>query len=51
MKPKVIKCPFHKEKTGSFCILDNHYHCFGCGKDGEISDLDKEIQKKIKENE
>jgi DNA primase, catalytic core len=31
-------CPFHKEKTPSFNISDDKgfYHCFGCGKNGDI---------------
>ena len=28
-------CPFHTEKTSSFCIYeDNSYYCFGCGIHG-----------------
>ncbi|NDF12202.1 MAG: DNA primase [Proteobacteria bacterium] len=31
-------CPFHQEKTPSFTISDDKgfYHCFGCGKHGDI---------------
>jgi DNA primase len=29
-------CPFHGEKTPSFYIYDDHYHCFGCGEHGDI---------------
>ena len=31
-------CPFHNEKTPSFKISEERkrYHCFGCGKDGDI---------------
>ncbi|HJS86161.1 MAG TPA: DNA primase [Acetobacteraceae bacterium] len=28
-------CPFHGEKTPSFFIYDDHYHCFGCGAHGD----------------
>ena len=28
-------CPFHGEKTPSFYIYDDHYHCFGCGAHGD----------------
>jgi DNA primase len=31
-------CPFHKEKTGSFKIKDNRFHCFGCGAHGDAID-------------
>jgi DNA primase len=28
-------CPFHGEKTPSFTLYDDHYHCFGCGAHGD----------------
>jgi DNA primase len=28
-------CPFHGEKTPSFHVYDDHYHCFGCGAHGD----------------
>lgn len=28
-------CPFHNEKSPSFYIYDDHYHCFGCGAHGD----------------
>ena len=28
-------CPFHAEKTPSFTIYENGYHCFGCGAHGD----------------
>lgn len=32
------KCPFHREKTASFKVYDGDrgYHCFGCGKTGDV---------------
>jgi len=27
-------CPFHKEKTPSCVVYDDHYHCFGCNSHG-----------------
>ena len=31
-------CPFHNEKTPSFTVSNDKgfYHCFGCGKNGDI---------------
>lgn len=31
-------CPFHHEKTASFCVNENeqYYHCFGCGVSGDV---------------
>jgi DNA primase len=29
-------CPFHGEKTPSFHVYDDGYHCFGCGAHGDI---------------
>ena len=31
-------CPFHMEKTPSFCIYDAEqtYHCYGCKETGDI---------------
>ena len=28
-------CPFHTEKSPSFYVYDDHYHCFGCGAHGD----------------
>lgn len=33
-------CPFHTERTPSFCIFpDNHFHCFSCGAHGDVIDF------------
>lgn len=28
-------CPFHGEKTPSFYVYDDHFHCYGCGAHGD----------------
>ncbi|WP_236646437.1 DNA primase [Aristophania vespae] len=30
-----ICCPFHGEKTPSFYIYEDHFHCYGCGVHGD----------------
>jgi hypothetical protein len=35
---RVRRCPFHEEKTGSFYVWPDHYHCFGCGAHGDAID-------------
>lgn len=29
-------CPFHHEKTPSFTVRPEFYHCFGCGEHGDV---------------
>ena len=29
------RCPFHGEKTPSFYVYADHFHCFGCGAHGD----------------
>ena len=29
-------CPFHQEKSPSFVLYNEHYHCFGCGVHGDV---------------
>lgn len=29
-------CPFHGEKTPSFYIYEDHFHCYGCGVHGDV---------------
>ena len=28
-------CPFHDEKSASFYVYEDHFHCFGCGAHGD----------------
>lgn len=37
----VGRCPFHKEKTGSFTVhpRNNHWKCYGCGLGGNVIDF------------
>ncbi len=39
-------CPFHHEKTPSFAIngADKFYHCFGCGRSGDVITFIKEYE-------
>jgi DNA primase len=39
-------CPFHNEKTPSFHVNTDKglYHCFGCGKSGDIVDFVRETE-------
>src|SRR3954462_11387033 len=31
-------CPFHQERTPSFQVYEDHFHCFGCGAQGDVFD-------------
>ena len=40
-------CPFHEEKTPSFCVTPEKdlYYCFGCQKGGDLINFFMEIEK------
>jgi putative DNA primase/helicase len=37
-------CPFHLEKTPSFHVFEDGYHCFGCGAHGDVIDFVMQTQ-------
>jgi DNA primase len=40
------RCPFHEERTPSFSVnaADKLYHCFGCGKGGDVISFVRETE-------
>ena len=40
------RCPFHHEKTPSFCVnsADQFYYCFGCHKSGDVFGFIREME-------
>ena len=40
------RCPFHEERTPSFSVnpVDKLFHCFGCGKGGDVVDFVRESE-------
>lgn len=40
------RCPFHHEKTASFCVnsTGQFYYCFGCHKSGDVISFVKEME-------
>lgn len=38
-------CPFHSEKTPSFSVKEDNYHCFGCGAKGDAITWKREYEK------
>jgi len=37
-------CPFHSERTPSFKVYDDHFHCFGCGAHGDVIDFIMQLE-------
>ena len=38
-----VNCLFHKEKTPSLKLYPAHFHCYGCGKHGDIITLTTQL--------
>src|SRR5690349_21712958 len=38
------RCPFHADKTPSLTVYPDHFHCYGCGKRGDVIEFVREIQ-------
>jgi hypothetical protein len=38
-----VNCLFHKDKTPSLKLYPAHFHCFGCGKHGDIITLTTQL--------
>ena len=34
-----VRCIFHGDNTPSMKLYDDHFHCFGCGAHGDVTDL------------
>ena len=45
MSMRKVCCPFHEEKTPSFCFSEKQerYHCFGCFMEGSLATLRKQL--------
>lgn len=39
----VANCPLHEERTPSFYLYPNHYHCYGCGAHGDVITLYEKV--------
>jgi DNA primase catalytic core len=35
------KCPFHNDSTPSFHVWADHFHCYGCGKHGDVIEYEQ----------
>ncbi|WP_165982348.1 CHC2 zinc finger domain-containing protein [Dankookia rubra] len=39
-------CPFHAERTPSFYVYSDHFHCYGCGAHGDLFDFLAKVEKR-----
>lgn len=38
-------CPFHPDRTPSFVVYEDSFHCFGCGEHGDVIDYVAKTQR------
>ena len=38
-----VRCIFHADNTPSMKLYDDHFHCFGCGAHGDVTDFTAQI--------
>jgi phage/plasmid primase-like uncharacterized protein len=38
-------CPFHPDRTPSFVVYEDSFHCFGCGEHGDVIDFIAKAQR------
>lgn len=39
IRSRMMRCPFHADRTPSLRLYADHYHCFGCGAHGDALDF------------
>lgn len=42
--PMEARCPFHEDRSPSFKVWADHWHCFGCAEGGSIIDFEMKRQ-------
>lgn len=43
-KARVALCVFHGERTPSLHVYSDHFHCFGCGRHGDVFDWLRDVR-------
>ena len=38
-----VRCIFHADNTPSMKLYDDHFHCFGCGAHGDVTDFTAQL--------
>lgn len=44
-KDYVVHCPFHKDKTPSCFLYEDHFHCYGCLERGDVIEAHMKLKK------